>query len=72
LDLTVHGIHLDDLRLSKIYCPVALDIVSENATESAVSIVSEIVTFLSGRSGSSLKLKNDTIHNRLVNTLHHE
>jgi xanthine dehydrogenase accessory factor len=71
-DLTDHGIHLDELRLSKIYGPVGLDIGAENATEIAVSIVSEIVTFLSGRSGSSLKLKNDTIHNRLVNTLNHE
>ncbi len=71
-DLKDQGIQLNEEQLSKIHGPAGLDIGAENSTEIAVSIISEVKAFLSGRSGSSLKLKKDTIHNRAITDLHHE
>jgi xanthine dehydrogenase accessory factor len=71
-DLNDQGTQLDEEQLSKIHGPAGLDIGAENSTEIALSIISEVKAFLSGRSGSSLKLKKETIHNRAVTHLHHE
>ncbi len=71
-DLRDQGIQLSEEQLSKIHGPAGLDIGAENSTEIALSIISEVKAFLSGRSGSSLKLKKETIHNRAITHLHHE
>ena len=71
-DLRDQGIQLNEEQLSKIHGPTGLDIGAENSTEIALSIISEVKAFLSGRSGSSLKLKKETIHNRAITHLHHE
>ena len=71
-DLQDQGIQLNEDQLSKIHGPTGLDIGAENATEIALSIVAEIKAFLSGRSGSPLKLKKEAIHNRVINKLHDE
>ena len=63
-DLQDQGIHLNENQLSKIYGPTGLDIGAENSTEIALAIVAEIKAFLSKRSGSPLKLKKESIHNR--------
>jgi xanthine dehydrogenase accessory factor len=65
-DLGDQGIQLNEEQLSKIHGPTGLDIGAENSTEIALSIVAEIKTFLSGRSGSPLKLKKEAIHNRAI------
>jgi xanthine dehydrogenase accessory factor len=63
-NLQDQGIQLNEIQLSKIFGPTGLDIGSENSTEIALSIVAEIKAFLSGRSGSPLKLKKEAIHIR--------
>jgi xanthine/CO dehydrogenase XdhC/CoxF family maturation factor len=65
-DLDVRGIHLKDEQLLKIHGPAGLDIDAENSAEIALSIVSEIKAFMSGRSGASLKLKKEPIHHRVI------
>jgi xanthine/CO dehydrogenase XdhC/CoxF family maturation factor len=65
-DLQDQGIQLNEEQLSKIHGPTGLDIGAENSTEIALSIVAEIKAFLSGRSGSPLKLKKEAIHNRTI------
>jgi xanthine/CO dehydrogenase XdhC/CoxF family maturation factor len=71
-DLNDQDIRLSDAQLLKIHGPAGLDIGAENSTEIALSIVAEIKAFLSGRSGSPLKLKKEAIHKRVINKLHHE
>jgi xanthine dehydrogenase accessory factor len=68
-DLQNQGVRLNEEQLSKIHGPTGLDIGAENSTEIALSIVAEIKAFLSGRSGSPLKLKKEVIHNRVINPL---
>src|SRR5450432_697831 len=65
-DLQDQRIHLNKEKLSKIHGPTGLDIGAENSTEIALSIVAEIKAFLSGRSGSPLKIKKEAIHNRAI------
>jgi xanthine dehydrogenase accessory factor len=65
-DLSDAGIRLGSDQLNKIHGPVGLDIGAENATEIALSILSEIKAFFSGVSGGSLRKKNTAIHNRLL------
>jgi xanthine dehydrogenase accessory factor len=71
-DLNDHGIQLNEKQLSKIHGPTGLDIGAENSTEIALSIVAEIKAIFSGRSGSPLKRKKESIHNRVINKLYHE
>ena len=65
-DLEHSGIKMTDAQLEKIYGPVGLDIGAETATEIAFSIVAELQASFSHRPGSSLRLKADPIHARLV------
>jgi xanthine/CO dehydrogenase XdhC/CoxF family maturation factor len=65
-DLSDQGMHLNEEQLSKIHGPTGLDIGGENSTEIAVSIIAEVKAFLSGRSGSPLKLKEEAIHHRVI------
>jgi xanthine dehydrogenase accessory factor len=69
-DLLDQGVQLSEEQFSKIHGPTGLDIGAENSTEIALSIVAEIKAVLSGRSGSPLKLKKETIHNRAINLQH--
>jgi xanthine/CO dehydrogenase XdhC/CoxF family maturation factor len=71
-DLQDQGIRLNEKQLSKIHGPTGLDIGAENSTEISLSIVAEMKAFISGRSGSPLKLKKESIHKRVINRLHHE
>jgi xanthine/CO dehydrogenase XdhC/CoxF family maturation factor len=71
-DLQDQGIHLGEEQLSKIHGPTGLDIGAENSTEIAVSIIAEVKSFLSGRSGSPLKQKEENIHHRVITHLHHD
>jgi xanthine/CO dehydrogenase XdhC/CoxF family maturation factor len=71
-DLQDQGIRLNEEQLSKIHGPTGLDIGAENSTEISLSIVAEMKAFISGRSGSPLKLKKESIHKRVINRLHHE
>jgi xanthine dehydrogenase accessory factor len=65
-DLQDQGIQLNEEQISKIHGPAGLDIGAENSTEIALSIAAEIKAFVSGRSGSPLKLKKESIHNRVI------
>jgi xanthine/CO dehydrogenase XdhC/CoxF family maturation factor len=67
-DLAALGILLNEEQISKIHGPAGLDIGAEDSAEIALSMISEIKAFLSGRTGSSLKLKKEPIHNRVVAT----
>ena len=65
-DLQDQGVKLNEEQLSKIHGPTGLDIGAENATEIALSIIAEVKAFLSGRSGSPLKQKKESIHDRAI------
>lgn len=51
-----------DVQLAKLHAPVGLDIGAETPEEIALSIITEIKAFMSGRFGGSLRLRNKPIH----------
>lgn len=61
-DLAGDNITITEDQLQFIHTPVGLDIGAETSEEIAVSIIAEIKAVLSGRKGTSLKLKADKIH----------
>jgi xanthine dehydrogenase accessory factor len=63
-ELQEEGYILSEEQVMAIHSPVGLDIGAETAEEIAVSIVAEIKTVLSRRSGEALKEKRDPIHGR--------
>jgi xanthine dehydrogenase accessory factor len=63
-EIQAEGIKLNQEQLSRIYSPVGLDIGAETAGEIALSVIAEIKMVLSGKSGQSLRLKEDEIHPR--------
>jgi xanthine dehydrogenase accessory factor len=65
-DLHQQGVRPDDRELAALHGPVGLDIGAETAQEIAVSIVSEIKAFLSGRPGGALKEIVQPIHSRPI------
>jgi xanthine dehydrogenase accessory factor len=71
-DLRARGIVLHEDQLAAIHSPVGLDIGAETAEEIAVSIIAEIKTVLTGRSGRALKEKRDPIHSRPAELSSHE
>ena len=58
------GIHPDEAQLNTIYGPVGLEIGAETPEEIALSIIAEIKAVFSGKTGGSLRLKQDVIHAR--------
>jgi xanthine/CO dehydrogenase XdhC/CoxF family maturation factor len=71
-ELQEGGRRLDQEQLASVHSPVGLDIGAETAEEIAVSIVAEMKTVLSGRSGGALKEKRDPIHSRPAELSSHE
>lgn len=65
-DLQKEGIVLNEEQLNRIHSPIGLDIGSETSEEIALSIVSEIKAFATGRIGTSLKYKHGKIHDEIV------
>jgi xanthine dehydrogenase accessory factor len=57
-------IKLNREQLNRVYGPVGLDIGAETAEEIALAVIAEIKSVLSGKSGQSLRLKEDVIHPR--------
>jgi xanthine/CO dehydrogenase XdhC/CoxF family maturation factor len=61
-EIMADGKTLTDGQLNKIYGPTGLDTGAENGEEIALSICAEINAVINGRSGSSLRLKDEPIH----------
>ncbi|WP_431241970.1 XdhC family protein [Flavobacterium sp. P21] len=64
-DLQLEGISVNEEQLKRIHSPVGLDIGAETSEEIALSIVSEIKAFESGKIGTSLKYKLGKIHDEI-------
>ncbi|MDQ1095906.1 MULTISPECIES: XdhC family protein [Chryseobacterium] len=70
-DLNNNQVTMHEEQLNSIYGPVGLDTGAETAEEIAVSVVSEIMAVLNGRTGTSLKYRTGKIHtgiNQTINT----
>lgn len=63
-EFTKEGIDLSEYDLSRIHSPIGLDIGAEAPDEIAVSIIAEIQSKFSYRSGGFLKYRNGPIHQR--------
>jgi xanthine/CO dehydrogenase XdhC/CoxF family maturation factor len=63
-ELRNEGMQLSKEQLNTIYGPVGLEIGAETAEEIALSIIAEIKAVLSGKTGGSLRNKQDVIHSR--------
>lgn len=64
-DLQMEEINVNEEQLKRIHSPVGLDIGAETSEEIALSIVSEIKAFASGKTGTSLKYKSGKIHDEI-------
>ena len=58
--------------LRRLHAPVGLDIGAETAEEIALSIVCEIKTVLSQRTGAPLRERDGSIHSRSTATISHK
>ncbi|WP_114780644.1 XdhC family protein [Botryobacter ruber] len=63
-ELQEEGVPLGEEELKSLYGPVGLDIGAETAEEIALSMLSEMKAVLAGRSGTSLREKQEAIHAR--------
>ena len=63
-DLEEDRLELNDEMLQKIHAPVGLDIGAETPAEIGLSILSEIQSVLTGKSGRPLKEKSTPIHEK--------
>lgn len=64
-DLQNEGINLNQEQLDRIYSPIGLNIGAETSEEIALSIVSEIKSFSTQKTGTSLKFKEGKIHDEI-------
>lgn len=62
LKLSEEGTSVSDEDLARIATPVGLDIGASNPEEIAISIIAEIKTFFSGRTGQRLKFREGAIY----------
>tara|TARA_B100000929_G_C15500461_1_gene417266 strand:+ start:1262 stop:2419 length:1158 start_codon:yes stop_codon:yes gene_type:complete len=65
--LKEEGFELKDEMLKKIHAPVGLEIGAETPAEIGLSILAEIQSVLTGKSGRPLKEKSTTIHEKKDN-----
>ena len=63
-EMREEGLEINEEQLKNIYGPVGLEIGAETAEEIAISIIAEIKAVLSGKSGGSLREKQEAIHPR--------
>lgn len=63
-ELRDEGMEISEEQLNRVYGPVGLEIGAETAEEIALSIIAEIKAVLSGKTGGSLRNKQDVIHSR--------
>jgi xanthine dehydrogenase accessory factor len=68
-EMRAEGIPIDEGRLKKIYGPAGLEIGAETAEEIALSIIAEIKAVLAGKSGTSLREKQEAIHSENDTTI---
>ena len=62
LELSEEGNHISEQDLERIATPVGLDIGATNPEEIAISIIAEIKTFFTGRTGQRLKFREGAIY----------
>jgi len=57
---------VDEAGLDRLHAPIGLDIGARTPEETAISIMAEIITVRTGRSGSSLRAGRGPLHERTV------
>lgn len=68
-DLDEDGFDLSNEQLNKIYAPVGLEVGAETPAEIGLSILAEIQSVLTGKSGRSLREKSSPIHEKRENQI---
>jgi len=63
-EFSKQGIELNEQDLSRIYTPIGLDIGAEAPDEIALSIIAEVQSKFTSRTGGFLKERNMPIHER--------
>jgi xanthine/CO dehydrogenase XdhC/CoxF family maturation factor len=63
-EFSKQGIELSDQDLSRIYSPIGLDIGAEAPDEIALSVIAEVQSKFTNRTGGFLKDRNMPIHER--------
>jgi xanthine/CO dehydrogenase XdhC/CoxF family maturation factor len=67
------GVFFTDSNLERVHAPIGLDLGAETPDEIALSIIAEVKSFFSQRTGGSLKHKAGPIHERLIGrTVQHQ
>jgi len=64
-ELYSQGIHVAPEQAARIYAPMGLDLGGENASEIALSVLSEMLAVLNHSGGSHLRERSGPIHDRI-------